>query len=370
MSISINPINNNNYKTKNVNFSGDSQNKPRGKNYYTYVSDKHNPATTPIWATVATYLLPIFGTSFLSVHFASKYIEKNKPNLKNKGLAIMGISLVTATIAAVLAQNLIINKKKLKPISKEEQIEKEKQIQKVVADLAKQKDVKLNGVMFYDFQKNGNDTITNAGFDQQTGYLILNSKFKDTNLEIKEVTPLIVHELTHAKQFENIAKTQDGLIRINKILLRSELKLKKQNEIDKILATDEKDLPALAKINIHKTDGTYTLTNEELDEKCEIKKLKAIKMYLKNPDTPPNELPMMVNEDYYKTAIKGKPPLTEEESKKVESYLSYMESDKFIDAHKGKIGKSLKTTTAYFDNPIEKEAYTAQFEYIKTGKVT
>lgn len=322
-----------------------------------------------MWALSTAYLLPIFGASFLSVHFASKYIEKHKPNLKYKGIVGVGIAFTCALIVGVLAQNMIISKKKLRPISLEEQIQKEKQVKKIVTDLARQKDVKLNGVIFHDFNKNGNDNFTMAGFDQQTGYLILNTKFKDTNLDIKEVTPLVVHELTHAKQFENITKTQDGLIRINKILLRSEIKAKKQDEINKILNTDEKDLPALAKINIHKTDGTYTLTNEEIDEKCEIEKLKAIKMYLKNPETPANQLPMMINEDYYKMATKGKPPLTEEEKKKVENYLTYMESDKFINAHKGKIGKSIKTTNAYFDNPIEKEAYTAQFNYKKTGKI-
>lgn len=370
MSNYIKPINNFNYQAQNVKFSGSPDKTVRGKDYYTYRADKMNPATTSPFALATAYLGISFGSSFLAVHFTTKIVNKKFPKLKNKWLISLGSATVLATAASILTQKMLIKQKKLKPISQEKQLEKENEIKKTVTELANKKGVKLNGCIFYDFNKNGGDNITHAAFDMQTGYLMINTKFKDTNLDEKEVTPFIIHELTHAKQFENIAKSENGLTRLNKIIMRSEIKSKTPQEINQILNTNEKDIPALADKNIHKTDGTYSMTNEELDKKCEIKKLQAIKMYLNNPNVPSESLPVMIDEDYYASAIKGKTPLTAEEQKKVEKYLTYMESDKYINAKEGKIGKSIKSTAAYFDNPIEKEAYNAQFAYIKSGKIT
>lgn len=70
----------------------------------------------------------------------------------------------------------------------------------------------------------------------------------------------------------------------------------------------------------------------------------------------------IINEDYYKKATEGKPQLTAKESQRVKEYLDYNNEK----ANKKAWERSMAT---YLKDPMEEEAYAAQFEYIKTGKM-
>lgn len=368
LSTLINPVNkiNNICYAKKLSFQGkESSSKDKDKAYYTYYTGD---------PTLKKELM-ISGFAFgsLSVLFSlgfSKVFEKFTKKKPAKWISILeGCALAFGTVG--IALNMIIKSrtKNLKPISKEEQIQKEQEIKAMVGDLAKQKEVELNGFCFYDYRQTDRQTFTLGHFDISSGYLVLNSKFRDTDLDIKEAIPLIIHELTHAKQFENIARAKDGIYDYNRISVITGAKSLKADEKKELLNASDEDIPVLANRNIH-NPKEFFLLNEELDLKNEINELKAMKMYLNNPDVSKYDLPMTVNEEYYNRITKDKGPLSPEEAQKVKGYLEYMEKTISIAAKKGEIGKSAETTKAYFDNPIEIEAYKAQNEYIKTGKIT
>lgn len=366
--VKINKINST-CNANNLSFKGKKSESSNEKNYYTYETTR-SPFLIIEGITIDGIIGISAGLSILFSYGFSKLMTKMlKKALPKWSYVLPGIALAFATVGASLS--ILSNKriKHLKPISKEEQTEKEQKIKKIVEDLAKQKDVKINGIYFYDFIRTKGDTFALAGFDPSIGCLIINSKFKDTDLDIDEVIPLILHELVHAKQYETIARAEDGLYDLNRITIITETKKLKDDEKKELLNANDEDLTAIAQKRIHNLKD-FILLNEEIDLKDEINLLKGIKIYLNNPDVSKYDLPMALNENYYKNAIKEKGPLTPEETEKVKSYLEYMEKSISVKVKKGEIGKSEETTENYYNDPMEIEAYKVQNEYVKTGKIT
>lgn len=365
----INPVNkiNNICYAKKLSFQGkESSSKEKDKVYYTYYTGNDPTLKKELMIAGGAF----GGLSVLFSYGFSKIFEKFAKKKPAKWISILeGCVLALATVGIALNMVIKSRTKNLKPISKEEQIQKEQKIKAMVEDLAKQKGVELNGFCFYDYRQTDRQTLTLGHFDISTGYLVLNSKFRDTDLDIKESIPLIIHELTHAKQFENIARAKDGLYDYNRISVITGAKSLKDDEKKELLNARDEDIPALAKRNLH-NPKEFFLLNEELDLKNEINELKAMKMYLNNPNVSKYDLPMTVSEEYYNRITRDKGPLSPEETKKVKSYLEYMEKNISINAKEGEIGKSIETTKKYFSDPMEIEAYKAQNEYIKTGKIT
>lgn len=359
---SVNKINNSCHAKK-FSFSGNkSEPSSKDKDYYTYNNGVITSNDEIIAAGAFVGLSALFSGGF------SKIFEKLTKKKPSRWISIFeGAAIAFLTVYAAL--NLVVKRRttQLTPISEEEQIEKEKKVRALVEDLAKQKGVQLNGFCFYDYRKTGKDTFTLGGFDPSTGYMILTSKFKDTDLDTKEAIPLIVHELTHAQQFANIARLKDGLYDLSRIEVITEVKKLKDDEKKEILSANDEGLLALANKRIHDPKD-FVLVNEELDLKNEINMIKAMKTYLNNPNVSKYDLPMIFNEDYYERINEGKGPLSPEEIKKVKSYLNYREKSISINAKEGELGKSIETTVNYYNDPMEKEAYKAQYDYMKTVK--
>ncbi|MEI8129580.1 MAG: hypothetical protein WCG95_08205 [bacterium] len=170
--------------------------------------------------SLAGSAVTLAGMILLHKRVLSKQINKSFTQKTPKILTNILYGGVSAAIAILLPifilEKALTATKKLKPLSEAEQIEKEKQVRKTISDITKQKEVILDGIAFENFSQDNPKSTVLAAFDAKTGYLILHSKFKDTNLGIDELKSVVVHELAHAKQYENMARIKDGIYKINK----------------------------------------------------------------------------------------------------------------------------------------------------------
>lgn len=349
-----------------LSFRGDNTQPQKDKDYYTYKMQLTQKSVKKYTAITTIGSMIVGGiTSFGAYMLLAKATKKPFNNGFVKYLTSVGSGVVTAMMTALACRPLLTNEKKLNPISEEEQVKKEEQICQLVDNISEQKGVRVNGIHFHDYRKNANSNYV-ASFDYQTGYLILNSKLKDTDLSIKEIAPILVHELTHTQQFANISRSEDGLYDFNKYCLEMNVQEMNKDKLNRILNANDEELEKMAEENIH-SESDYILVNRDIDKKCETNFLKAVQMYVKNPDIPSHDLPLAIYKDYYDKVNEDKPPLTPEEKAKITSYLDYINKNKNV---KGKVGKSMSATLCYVNNPIEIEANKAQDEYIKTGKIT
>lgn len=331
------------------------------KDYYTYTGYDSN-----INKKMAGVGLAFVGLSAaFSYGFSKLFKNVFNKNISKKGAIFEGVCL--ALIPSVLLLNKIINKK-LKPISEDEQAIKEQKIKAFAQEVAKKKNTQINGLCFYDFSKSKTNKNVIAAYDVQTGYLVFNSRFKDTNLDFNEAKPLIVHELTHAKQYENIARSKDGLYNLNKISVVNDAKIMDEETRKIILNTPYKKMIELAKNNLKHNPDSFTIVDEQKDLVNEAKHLIAIKMYLQNPSVSKYDLPLMFDEKYY-SELAEKGPLTPAEEQKVKSYFSYMKRDGYANAQYKNTSTSILAARNYKNDPMELEAYAAQNKYIKTGQI-
>lgn len=370
---SINYTNNNkSLKSNGVHFGAQKKELSKDGSYYTYYKDKDkdnymkdvNKLVYGSWAG-------IIGLTLLGLFAYDKLLSKKLyESIKNKKLAFLATMGICSTIGAastivtgLIKRSILTNKTKLHPISKEEQEKKEIEIKKFITDVAKEKDVTVKSIKFYDYRSMDLLKSAIASFDGLTGDLTLNSKFKDTDLSIEEAKPFIVHELEHAKQFEKIFRTKDGIYDLNLGWVKKADKMTGLLFKRDLLKAKYEDIPALMKADMNKHPENYYLIEPEKELQENIRMYKAVKMYNGNQNISKYDLPLIVDEDYYNQVVKNKPPATLEEAASAKIYLDYLLSDKGAKAN-------VQTNfLAYANDPMEQEAYQAQFDYIKTGKI-
>ncbi|MEI8128069.1 MAG: hypothetical protein WCG95_00500 [bacterium] len=343
---------------KNTIFCGNRQNEVKNKHYYEYSIKKIDITSDEsgyklLGISLLGSAIIFAGMIILHKKVVAKQINKvftKKTPKAITNMAYWGISTATSFMLPIfILEKALTTKKKLKPISEAEQIKKEQQIKNTVSDLSKQKNVIIKGIIFENFSKDNLESSPLAAFDAKTGYLVLHSKFKDTNLSVNELKPIVLHELTHAKQYEIMARSKDGIYKINRALVSSGANSLDEKNKEKLLNAEDSQLA----IDI---ENKTTINKEK-----QINGLKAIKIYLKNPNISERDLPLLIDENYYKKIIENKPPLNKEEEEKANNYLSYIEKQ-------GKIYSKVKQEE-YLKNLMEKEAFNAQYTYIKTGQI-
>lgn len=329
--------------------------------YYTYTGYDSN-----INKKIAGVGLAFVGLSAAFSYGFSKLFTKILNKTPSKKFAIFE-GVCVSFISSALLLNKIVNKK-LKPISEDEQAIKEQKIKAFAQEVAKKKNTQINGLSFNDFSKSKINKGSIACYDLQSGYIVVDSRFKDTDLDFNEVKPVVVHELTHAKQFENIIRSKDGIYDLNKIYVINEIKTMDDKKKERILSTPDDKMKDLAKHYMKVEADKYTFVDDKIDTENETNWLKAIKMYLKNPNISKYELPLMIYEPYYKE-IAAKGPISPEDEKKVQIYLNYMKRDAFAENLYKNKSTSISANIDYMKDPMEIEAYAATGKYIKTGEI-
>lgn len=347
-------------------FKADSNEPKKIKKYYKYqIKDVFD--TRPKIAGAISFILALtagvsYGLSKLSKKFLNNKIPK---------WILIPVALVASLKIERFLEELFTTQR-LKDLKEEEKTEKSREIEDFISDIEKQKGIKVNGIHYFEPGTKTPLKYADAAFDFQTGALMLDSRFKDTNLDLGYIKPVILHELIHTRQLQDIARLKDGLYDLNKIFVITAVKTFSEDFKKKISDMDEKDIYEFIKNDIKEYPQEYFITDCDMVVKTQANQLIAVKRYLKNPDISKYDLPLMFNEDYYKKVTEGKPPLTQEEERRARAYIEY----KSINAGKPSIdtnpnpAQMKQAMQNYSNNPMEIEAYAVENEYKKTGKIT
>ncbi len=162
------------------------------------------------------------------------------------------------------------------------------------------------------------------------------------------IKSLLRHELVHARQFELIARSKDGIKKLNyasisqiaKEAMKSDQAVKEFEEIYNIIKND--------------TTGKYdNVTFEIGGAKYNFKKyIEAIHIKLNNKSASYNDIPIVSDMSHYEEVIKEKGPLTKDEENKAEEYYQALKNYPSVNTI-----NALNPFGAYRNNILEKEAY-------------
>ena len=164
-----------------------------------------------------------------------------------------------------------------------------------------------------------NSSYVGALYDVISGQVSVNSTYTNDPLGKIQLKKLLKHELEHAKQFEMIASLDNGIEKLNEIVL--------EGYKEAML----KDPQAVHEVNImyeelqNDTEGKYDKETVPLGIACSEVPVKAfvngLKTILNNKDYDYKKLPMIINKEHYEEATKKRGKLSEEEKKLAEKYL-------------------------------------------------
>lgn len=211
-------------------------------------------------------------------------------------------------------------------------------------------------------QFNKLNTETSAALDDETfnsGYIAgiyysgsnkikVNRNFVNDPLSRLQLKKILKHELIHAKQSELIARSEDGIKKLNYATMQKIAQRIKQ----------QPDAP----------EGIEQLYNEFLNDNGQLDdyefqlysinfKLKnfieALHILINNDKATYNDIPICIDEEHYKKVIEKDGALTPDEEAKAQEYydamLSYTAPKGFLDAY--------NPFGSYRKNGLEKEAY-------------
>ena len=182
-----------------------------------------------------------------------------------------------------------------------------------------------------------------------SGHIRVNRNIMNDPITNRSMTKLLKHELVHAHQFEMIARSKDGIKKLNYANIMNVINIAQKNP---------KTIEEF--IQIHKdiqNDKTGKYDNKEitiLGEKYNFKRyIEAINIILTNKNATYNDIPIIINENHYKKVIEEKGQLTPEEEKKANEYydalVNYQLPKYPLDAY--------NPFSKYRNNILEQEAY-------------
>ena len=164
----------------------------------------------------------------------------------------------------------------------------------------------------------------------------------------RSVSKKIKHELVHARQYETVARSTDGIKKVNFVAL-NQIK----NNIEKAGAKDGFDL---IYEDIQNSGNKYNDTKIKLMGGAVEVNLKdyitALHTLLNKPEATYNDIPIVIDSKHYQEVIDKKGKLTSEEEAKAEQYYQAMLNYPVIT-----LLQILNPWSDYRQNLLEKEAY-------------
>lgn len=180
-----------------------------------------------------------------------------------------------------------------------------------------------------------------------SGNIVINRNALADPIAGRRINKLIKHELVHAKQYETIARSENGIKKLNFAVMKSISKSMDNPQGRAEIALIYDDI-------INDKDGKYdnkiiSLIGADVNMKNYIT---AIKTIFENKDCGIDDIPMVIDVQHYKDVVKSKGNLTKEEEKKAELYYQAQ-----IDYPKATIFQLLNPFSEYYGNLLECEAY-------------
>lgn len=197
--------------------------------------------------------------------------------------------------------------------------------------------------------KKMNSSYVGAFYDVLSGKVSVNSTYTNDPIGKMQLKKLLKHELEHAKQFEMIASLDNGIEKLNEVVLDSykEAMFKTPNAVNEINIMYE-ELKKDTEGKYDKITVPLGIGGAEVPVKAFVNGLK-IMMEDKNYDY--KKLPMIIDKKHYEEAIGKRGKLNEEEKKLAEKYL-----EAYKDYPSLNFWQTINPFSKYKNNILEKEA--------------
>lgn len=335
------------------NFKGSSANSNTLSSFHDYQTDPKSKNQEPSFFKKlimhpSLIILPFFPASCYDTYafFKEKSLKKNieDPLIKeNKLKEFNKISFKTVLALFLMAIPLYFITDYINKKGKDKNFTK---ANKQIEDFNKQNRTTLKLI------KSSKNTPNNvaASFDPLSAQVLLTEKVPGdmiyANIKQKHI---INHELVHAKQHILMACSKNGINKMNYIVVRrisKKLDDKKKLVIYNIYQEikDEK--------NDKYKDKTVKINNYKINF---VDYVTALYKVLYEKDSNPDNIPIIINKEFYEKAKAVRGSITQEEEKKAQAYLEayekYPENVGFMQA--------LNPNSDYKQNLLEKEAFKA-----------
>ena len=177
--------------------------------------------------------------------------------------------------------------------------------------------------------------------------VIFNKNLMVDPIYSKKLKKLIRHELVHARQYETIARSEDGIKKLNYAVAKSTAKT-----LSNPLAKAE--IQAIYDdINSDKTGKYDGVKFKNIAGEFVLKDyIKAIHILLTDEKATYNDIPIIIDAKYYENVRNQKGPLSNEEAVMAEKY--YKAQMEYPDVN---LFTTYNPFSKYYDNLLEKEAY-------------
>jgi len=187
-----------------------------------------------------------------------------------------------------------------------------------------------------------------GGFNSNTGQMLLPEKISgDIFNSVFRQKYIIKHELVHAQQYILMACSKNGINKMNYIAVKraseklSDKQKIKIKDIYKEINNNE---------NCKYKNKTKKINDYEINY---VDYFTALYKVLYDKNANPDNIPIIINKEFYENAKSTREPLTEEEENKAQLYLEAYEK------YPVKVGyfQSINPFSDYRQNLLEKEAY-------------
>ena len=185
-----------------------------------------------------------------------------------------------------------------------------------------------------------------ASFNPISGKISINQNLINDPLTRRKCEKLLKHELVHARQYETIARMDNGIEKLNYATMKRIAKFAQNPYVKNEFISIYHDIQN----NPLKYDNkVISLNNAPVNFKNYIT---AIHTLITNKNANYNDIPMIIDKSYYENVRKQKDKLTPEEKQKAELYYQAQ-----IDYPQLTVFQLLNPFSKYRDNLLEVEAY-------------
>ncbi len=190
--------------------------------------------------------------------------------------------------------------------------------------------------------------IAEAFYYPMSGKIQFNQNTINDPILSKNIDKKIKHELVHAKQYETVARSTDGIKKVNFVTLTQiKRNIEKMNAKETFNAIYD---------DIQNSGNKYDDTRIKLmggSVEVNLKNyITALNTLLNNPDATYNDIPIVIDSKHYQEVIDKRGKLSAEEEIKADEYYKAMLNYKSVNFF-----SALNPWSDYRQNILEKEAY-------------
>ncbi len=197
-------------------------------------------------------------------------------------------------------------------------------------------------------EKDFNSTYTAAFYNGASGEVCINKNNLNDSWSNYKNKFTLKHELVHARQYETVARMDDGIRKLNYAMFKNDANRIKNDSVQKQMIEDAYNDIISDKTNKYH-DSRFSYDGYEIPFKDYIV---AMHKLINDEEKDYTDIPMLINEEHYKGVREKFGSLTSEEEQKAKEYyngiLNYTSADSI---------SAFNPFSEYRNGILEKEAY-------------